>query len=522
MRRKYIMERASTLSTSNAEGKSFIVSSAKAELPKMALAAFGCNHCKAEFASNQALKPFCVNCGSDEVKPIEAKVQTLPATDAALCSIGCRACGTNNVLAIATATTLDGKMHCVECGGQLSYDADDLERPVEDADADDIADAIGGDQQQQAATISGDDRGGLTDDSPITDADADDIADALPTTDVSTTKVVAEAPENNVIPAAPAGDAPVKNEPTSPTVAPTTELDEDALIEHAAATDEDEEFDDEGDQESACEYTKASLAAVILAKNPKAVLTLATSDDEILAFADGVPVARLQKSGAKPEHAGVFHTRPFTKSIEHTAATKGLRSALSAYNFKAIKVDFPIGAVNRAQATAALREATARVEETASTHQEDFMQCLSLAATSLNKNLYKKRASVLKAGFIELLSSTGVKNARVMVERVFAASGDAYHQQVFELAKELQTKPLDFRNTLSESLSDMNVMEGTEYEGMPNEDTQEVEIETASALDQHMENAAFAAASNPTLGKRTAVTASAPRQNIRALRGKLF
>lgn len=528
MRRKYIMERASTLSTSNTEGKSFIVSSAKAELPGMELAAFGCNHCKAEFASNKSLKPFCVNCGSDEVKPIVAKVQTLPKTDAELCSIGCRSCGTNNVLSIVTATTLDGKMHCVECGGQLSYDADDLERPVEDADADDIADAIGGDSSnEKASTISGEDRGGLTDDSPITDATAEDIADALPTTEVSKTPVVvATAPESNVIPPAPAGDAPVKNVPTSPTVVPTTELDEEALIEHAATDEADEvdgsEFDGEQDGETACEYTTASLAAVVLAKNPKAVLTLATSDDEILAFADGVPVARLQKSGAKPEHAKVFHTRPFTQSIEHTASTKGLRVALAAYDFKAIKVDFPIGAANRAMASAALREAKARVEETASTHQDDFMQCLSLAATSLNKNLYKKRASALKAGFIELLSGTGVKNARVMVERVFAASGDTYHQQVFELAKELQTKPLDFRNTLSESLSDMNVMDGTEYEGMPNEDTQEVEIETASALEHHMENAAFAA-SEPTMAKRHKTTASlAGGKSISALRSKLF
>ena len=535
MRRKFIMERASTLSISNTEGKPFIVSSAKAELPKMALAAFGCTSCKAEFSSNKTLKPFCVNCGSNEVKPITAKVQSLPATDAALCSIGCRACGTNNVLSSVTATTLDGEMHCVECGGQLSYDADDLDRPVEDADAADIDNTMSG---EQSTTISGDDRGGMTDDSPITDADADDIADALPTTALAASKgakpaaaVAATEPTENVIPAAPTGEAPVKNVPTSPTTAPTTELDEESLIEHATAADGDTEDDgsefDADEQEAACEYTTASLAAVVLAKNPKAALTLATSDEEILAFADGVPVARLEKSKAKPEHSAVFHTRPFTQSIERVAADKGLRAALSAYGFSPIKVDFPLGAANRTLAAASLREATTKLQEVSSNHKQDFMQCLSLAATSLNKNLYKKRHSVLKAGFIELLSGAGVTGAKTMVERVFAASGDAYHTQLLELAQELQLKSVDFRNTLSESLSDMNVVDATDYEGAPNDETQEVVVETASALDRQMESAAFAAAkSSASVVKRHSVVSNTGASRIQSIRaasgGKLF
>jgi hypothetical protein len=101
------------------------------------------------------------------------------------------------------------------------------------------------------------------------------------------------------------------------------------------------------------------------------------------------------------------------------------------------------------------------------------------------------------------------------VERVFAANADAYHKQVFELAQELQSKPLDYRNTLASSMGDLN----TVALDFPNEENQEVVVEHASGsqLEHQMESAAVR-------GVRQPVTASTT--DIRSIRaaagGKLF
>ena len=285
-------------------------------------------------------------------------------------------------------------------------------------------------------------------------------------------------------------------------------IEDETLIEHASWEQLPE------NEQDGCEYSETSLAAVILAGNPKAVLTLATSENEILAFADGVPVARLQKANAG-EHAAVFHTQSFLKSIARVAETSGARAALASYKFDAIKVKFPVSAAARAKAATALKEQTAALQETASSHREDLMQCVSIASAALTKNLFRTKANALKRGFVDMLTTAGVKNATQMVERVFAANADAYHKQVFELAQELQSKPLDYRNTLASSMGDLN----TVALDFPNEENEEVVVEHASGsqLEHQMESAAVR-------GVRQPITASTT--DIRSIRaaagGKLF
>lgn len=475
MRLKYVQERASVINTASAKsGTPFIVSAANAALPKVETASFGCKSCGTEFASVKGSEPFCVNCGSENVHQSQATAQALPETDKSLCAIECKSCGTNNVLSDVTARLLDGVIHCVECGSQLSYDADDLNDPVTDADESDIENML----DTQEASRSAEDRGGMTDDAPITDATEESIEDALPTTEAT-----AAAPENNEIPKAPATGTDSEVEPTAPVVDPIVErLDDDVLIEHA-----NWERLPENEQDG-CEYTEASLAAVVLATNPEAVLTLATSDDEIIAFADGLPVARLEKANAG-EHQSVFHSQSFPKAITSLAKTKGVRAALASYNFTTIKVKFPTSAAVKAKVSEGLKAEAAVNKEQATNHREDLMQCVSLAATALTKNLFRTKANVLKRGFIDMLTTAGVKNPAVLVDRVFATHGDDYNKQVFSLAQELQSKPLDYRNTLAESMVDLNTMPLE----MPNEDTEEVVVEHASgaALERQMEGAAL-------------------------------
>lgn len=516
MRLKYIQERASVLNTASAKlGVPFVVSAATAALPKVETAAFGCKACSAEFASTKGSEPFCVNCGSENVSPIQATAQALPETDTGLSAITCKSCGTHNVLSDVTASTLDGHMHCVECGNQLSYDVDDLQDPVTDADESAIEQTL---NTESADTISAEDRGGMTNGDPLNGVDETDVADALPTTEATavtttapaaTDNVTATAPENNEIPTAPAAGSETPATPEVPVVEPIVDkIEDETLIEHAAWEQLPE------NEQDGCEYSDTSLAAVILAGNAKAELTLATSENEILAFADGVPVARLEKANAG-EHAAVFHTQSFLKSIARVAETSGVRAALASYNFSTIRVKFPVSAAARAKAATALQTQTAALAETAGSHREDLMQCVSIASAALTKNLFRTKANALKRGFVDMLTTAGVKNPTQMVERVFAANADAYHKQVFELAQELQSKPLDYRNTLASSMGDLN----TVALDFPNEENEEVVVEHASGsqLERQMESAAVR-------GVRKPVTAST--SDIRSIRaaagGKLF
>lgn len=518
MRRKYIQERASVLNTASAKsGAPFVVAASAAELPKAETASFGCKHCNTVFASNKGSEPFCINCGSEDVAPATATAQALPKTDAGLSAIHCKACGAHNVMSDVTASMLDGHLHCVECGGQLEYNVDDLQDPVTDADEQNIQDALN--TEQAADANSAEDRGGMTNGDKITDADEKSIQDALPTQEAAKPAVTAaEQPENNEVPTAPPQGENVPDAPAAPVVDPVVDaIEDETLIEHA----EWEQLP-EDEQEGCNEYSDVSLAAVILATNPKAQLTLATSDDEILAFADGVPVARLEKANAG-EWSNVFHSASFTKAIASVASTQGARAALAQYRFTPIRVKFPVGAAVRAKVANRLAQQTAAVGEQAKTHRDDLLQCVSLAATAMTKNLFRTKANALKKGFVDMLQQAGVKNPTVLVDRVFAAYGDTYHKQVFELAQELQSKPLDYRNTLAESMGDMNTVPMADME-MPNDATEEVTIEHAGEGEAGIASRIEHAAVRPL----RAVTAStkSPAGSIHEIRaaagGKLF
>lgn len=508
MRRKYIQERASVLNTASAKtGTPFIVSTAKAELPQIETASFGCKSCGAEFASTKGSEPFCVNCGSEDVSSIQASAQAMPDSDKSLCAITCKTCGTHNVLSDVTAGLLDGHMHCVECGNQLSYDVDDLQDPVTEADPAGIENTL---NTESAETVSPEDRGGQTEGAPLNGGDEKDIADALPTTEAST-EVKAEAPTSNEIPSAPAEGTGTPETPAVPVVEPIVDkIEDETLVEHA----EWEQLPE--NEQDGCEYSDTSLAAVVLASNPKATLTLATSEDEILAFADGVPVARLEKVNAG-EHAAVFHSKSFTQAIARVAETKGVRAALASYNFTAIRVKFPVSAAVRAKVAAKLQAETAAVQELSKSYRDDLMQCVSIASAAMTKNLFRTKANALKRGFVDTLTTAGVKNASTMVDRVFATHGDAYHKQVFELAQELQGKSIDYRNTLAESMGDLNTMPLD----MPNDENQEVVVEhaTGADLEHRMESAAVKTVARTSVLSST----SGSIRNIRAAAGgKLF
>lgn len=464
MRRKFIEERASAFNAIGAgKGAPFVVSAGSATLPQVETASFGCKHCNTVFATAKGMEPFCVNCGSDQVEAVAAAAQSVPATDAGVNCIVCSHCQAHNVMSDVTASAMDGRIHCVECGGEIHYDADDLDKPITDAPEADIDNAV----PANAGNISPADRGGMTRNDPIQDADAQSVDENMPI------EMASEDPPQNAVPTPPAnGEAEVYD------------VEDETLVETAG---EDQDIDWEQldpEEQNACEYSKVSLAAVVLSGNPKGKLSLASSENEILAFVGDVPVARLEKSGVSEDVGKVFHSAGFLRSISLSAEQSGVRKALAAFNFKPIHVEFPVKAAVRARVKSLVESQVAVVEKAASTYRDDLTQSLSLAATALNRNLFRSQTNPLKAAMTQALTRAGVENARAVTEQVFAAHGDEYNRSLLALAADLQSKPVEYRNTLAQSMGDINpVVDDME---MPNGDTQEVVVETA-ALQARME-----------------------------------
>ena len=538
--RKYKLERASVLNTASAtDGLSFVIASSATDTPKVELSAFGCKACKAVFASTKGAEPFCVNCGSVEVHPNTESAKIRKIKDAELCAINCKNCGTHNVVAAQTASLMDGHMHCVECGTSLTYESDDLADPISEATEDSIEDALNT-TRETADSISPEDRGGMTNGDPLNDVSETDVADALPTTKetaadgdaadatdkpaVDPATTVTAGPEENFggkqaapFKAQTAEGAEDVNAPVAPTV---VNMEDEVVLEHAWNFDKkgDDKDDEDKDDEEACdEYSNVSLAAVVLSRNPKAELSLVHTDDAIHAFAAGVPVAVLERANAG-DNAEVFHSQAFARAIARAAETSGVIRALAHFKFVPVTVDFPQRAVAKARAAKIVEAASASLNSKADTLVADFTQCLSLAAVGLTKNVWKQKANAIKRGFIDTLTTAGVKNAAAMVDKVFAAHGDAYHAELLSTAQDLMNKSVDARNELSETLGEMNALA---YEGAPNPAEQEVKIDhaevTADSLGSQMENAALR-------GGRQPVTASS--SNIREIRraagGSLF
>ena len=204
------------------------------------------------------------------------------------------------------------------------------------------------------------------------------------------------------------------------------------------------------------EMQEMSLAGVIQATVANPTLAILASSDRMYALLDDVHVATLRREDVAPEHEAVFASKAFTTAVEAMAESEGSFKALAAYGFNHVKVAFPTAAAVQARVDDLVSAKTAKLESERKEIKADLMQCISLAAVALTKNLYKGRTNVLKAGMVDLLQSAGMRNPQAAVERVFASNADNYHRDLMALATELQSKPLDFRNTLSETLQEMN------------------------------------------------------------------
>ena len=396
--------RASVLNNAHKKGETaFVVATAGDTLPKVVTASYGCSSCGAVFASVAGMEPFCVCCGSHKVKAnTDQQAPDLPEDSDDVVAVRCSSCGAYNGMQAETASALGGHVHCVECGADMQYDAQEL-------------------------------------------ASDDSTENHKPNEDLP--KVVVPA------------DGTAVNTPAAPSQTVVVEA------------------SDLGDNPSQQFQTEVSLVSATLACGEPGKLSLDKRGDSLVAYIGQTPVAILNKDAADAPMQQVFDTESLVAAILDQAEQQGVEAALDQYKFAPIKVKLPIDPYVNQLA----QEQIQKVQQQQGEHAEDLLQCVSIAATALAKNLFKGKQHALKSGFSSLLASCGVKNAEAAVERVFAANADEYHKQLFQTAVELQQSPVEYRNTLTEALKGMNPVVTSENEDEDTVDTGTLPIRLENA-----------------------------------------
>jgi predicted RNA-binding Zn-ribbon protein involved in translation (DUF1610 family) len=543
MRDKLIQARASVLNevSSKKGGSIFILASVDEDGPEydpeQQTEAHVCSACKTGFSTQASLaEPFCPNCGSGETNPVTDDVmgEQLPQDDAELSFAKCPNCETSNVIHDVTAKLLDGHIHCVTCGTEVSYEMEwsaEGSEPlaITDADPADVKDAVENTKESQ---VNAD----MNQVVVPTATDADPISDAAP--EAVKTEMEGDAlkpiPSVDAVKPAPApsaeGEAGLKIDTAS-------ELDEDVKVEDltdddlspqdqeaspACAEQEDSAggIDNFGDKKAE-PFTAAvdlTLLSTLSAFKGKKELTLCSVREDLLAFVNEVHVATLASETAG-ESTKVMHTPAFAKAIMHTAKEHGIKKALAHYGFGLVTIKFPQQAVISKLLGRQSKAEAAKYDQERSELSNTFMQCMSVASAGLNKGFFSKEENALKRGFYDTLTAANVKNAEKLIDKVFSQFGDQYHKTLLTIAQDLMSKPIEVRNSMAETVGATSYLAtATEDDQEGDQETDEGDEDSTASLESRMESASI----TPIRYKGSKEVASPSIRGLRAETGGSF
>jgi len=178
-----------------------------------------------------------------------------------------------------------------------------------------------------------------------------------------------------------------------------------------------------------------------------------------VAFYEGRPVALAREEDAG-KNADVFNTATFGNAVIATAKVGGVKPALAELGFK--YVDFPVSV--SAEVDKLVAQKVGEREASLSAEQENFKQqflaCLATAAVGLNRGFFADLRNPLKEAMWNALSSAGIHNPEVLIDRAFGAHADDYHRVLFAQASELASKPEEVRNEMAKAVM------GTSYQSV--------------------------------------------------------
>lgn len=173
------------------------------------------------------------------------------------------------------------------------------------------------------------------------------------------------------------------------------------------------------------------------------------------AFYRGTPVATALKAHAG-NNADLFDSPKFGHVAIAVAKQGGVKQALSELGFKSIRHSVSLSQEIARIVEERTEEATTKAEESVASQVEAFEAALATALIGLNRGFFQGKANPLKAALCSSLSSTGVRNPEVLVDRVFSANHDSMLREAVALAKEIMAKPAEVQESLSRTIMDMS------------------------------------------------------------------
>lgn len=174
------------------------------------------------------------------------------------------------------------------------------------------------------------------------------------------------------------------------------------------------------------------------------------------AFYKGTPVALAKRTDAG-KNADVFDKPAFGQVLLATAGHSNIKSALSELGFKPIKHQVSVSAEVQRMVDERAKEAIAAAEAAAKQFKDSFLSALATAAAGINRNFFKDvAANPLKGGLWTTLSSAGMQNPEVLIDKAFAAHADEYHKILVAKACEILEQPSEVQASLASAVQNSN------------------------------------------------------------------
>lgn len=173
----------------------------------------------------------------------------------------------------------------------------------------------------------------------------------------------------------------------------------------------------------------------------------------------GQPVATATASSVG-DKADLFQREAFGQAfIQSVSAGVPAHKAAADFGFRGFDLTASVSAAVSRQAQDEIASVSSAAQAQIDAVQESLMQALSTAAMGINRGFFEGVASnPLRDGMIEALASAGVGNPQVLVDRVFAASADAYHGLLFQQAVEILRHPREVQESLSSAVQRVNMV----------------------------------------------------------------
>lgn len=416
--------------------------------------ALACNHCGTNLTASADSTPFCVNCGSDDVHPVDTVEPDLDQhTEDNVAAINCSGCKTYNVISSSVIKASGGHIHCSACGTKLKAEyeepapetklqsGDEVGEPTmktpdpdptqketnpvlfpEHTKADTAYDS--GEMPSDDALDEGDSEM-LVSDEDLSDVEADPLLleddgnlEALGPMDVSPN----DTPEvtENGLPEFLADEIPQES---------AEELNEDPVITEDTFSDFGELPSDDVFVEIDTSEGDPLMDSLAVDDSP-AGFTAAVIANRLVAFKGHVAIASLSsaEAGNRP-----FKTENFAKAVCAFASEHGVRSAIKAFKFKPICVK----SLTQASVDKKLTDIKASASKAATAKVEKFNSSLALAAAGLSRGNWKGYTNPLRAAFEAELSRAGVRNPQRAAAQIFQAHAVSYTKTLAEVAANL-------------------------------------------------------------------------------------